>query len=179
MLEIGQKLLEEVLKKKCLGQEYYFLEAGEDELFWCIMDQDNKQIWDGPHHSQEKFTFPKSFVMDKDFLESLLPEDRIIKVKTMRNAERGDYRDEYWIVEVLRDSPFVVGLDGSLPELGVYGAICIKNDCVTYSTKMSSNEWREEKFKLVEICNIVQIDLPSDLDRRLFEKQVLKWSSKN
>jgi hypothetical protein len=178
MLEIGQKLLEEVLKKKCLDQKYYFIESGEDELFWCIMIKGNKQIWDGPHHSQEIFTFPESLVVDKDFLESLLPEDRIIKVKTIGNT-RGDNKEEYWIVEVLRDSPIVSGWVESLPELGIYGAICIKNDYVIYSTKMSSKEWRKEGFKLVEISNIVQIDLPSDLDRQFFEKQVLKWSSEN
>lgn len=178
MLEIGQKLLEEVLKKKCLSQEYYFLESGEDELFWCIMNQDNKQIWDGPHHSQEKFTFPESLEVNKDFLESLLPEDRIIKVMTVRNT-RNDNIGEYWIVEVLKDSPILSGWNESVSELGVYGAICIKNDCITYSTKMSPGEWRKEIFKLVEICNIAQIDLPSDLDRQFFEKQVLKWSSEN
>ena len=173
MLEIGQKLLEEVLKKKCLDQKYYFIESGDDELFWCIMNKGNKQIWDGPHHSQEIFTFPESLVVDKDFLESLLPEDRIIKVKTVGNNTRDG---EYWIVEVLRDSPIISGWKESVPELGIYGAICIKNDYITYSTKMSSGRWKKEVFKLVEVYNIAQIDLPSDLDRQFFEKQVLKWS---
>lgn len=178
-LSFGPKFVEYLLEeiKQVVSEDglvFSFLPDSENsKIFWCIYEKNKKQIWDGPHSTEESFVFPEeiSIATDKTFLSSLfsnLGKRDVVKVVTEPHRE-------YWIAKVHEESPVISSRSGEL-SLGIYGSICIDalTGRITYASKVKKSEWGGV-LKLCEFGEIYNLDFPSPIDQLMYDKQELRW----
>lgn len=180
-LSFGPKFVEYLLEeiKQVVSEDglvFSFLPDSENsKIFWCIYEKNKKQIWDGPHSTEESFVFPEeiSIATDKTFLSSLF--SNLGKRDVVRVVTECSTHCEYWIAKVHEESPVISSHSGELG-LGVYGGICIdaRTGRITYASKVKKSEWGEV-LKLCEFGEIYNFDFPGPMDQLMYNEQELRW----